>query len=105
MAEGLNDWGTRAVPLVNFPLEFALQLRKSTEKLSQVSRLILGTDRFIDLATVNSDSLDWPTEDQSSQIDVGDFRQTLVDTSAFQVSLISGSEHQINLSQSSWLML
>jgi hypothetical protein len=34
-AEGLRDWGRRAVPLLNYTLAFALQLRKSTENLSQ----------------------------------------------------------------------
>jgi hypothetical protein len=34
-AEGLHDWGRRAVPLLNYTPEFALQLRKSTENLSQ----------------------------------------------------------------------
>jgi hypothetical protein len=28
-AEGHHDWGRRAVPLLNFPLAFALQLRKA----------------------------------------------------------------------------
>jgi hypothetical protein len=37
LAEGLHDWGMRAVPLA-----FALQLRKSTENLSQGSRLVLN---------------------------------------------------------------
>jgi hypothetical protein len=30
LAEGLHDWGRRAVPLLNYNLAFALQLRKST---------------------------------------------------------------------------
>jgi hypothetical protein len=30
LAYGLHDWGRRAVPLLNYTLEFALQLRKST---------------------------------------------------------------------------
>jgi hypothetical protein len=34
-AEGLRDWGRRAVPLLNYTLAFALQLRKITENLSQ----------------------------------------------------------------------
>jgi hypothetical protein len=33
-AEGLHDWGRRAVPLLNYTLALALQLRKSTENLS-----------------------------------------------------------------------
>jgi hypothetical protein len=39
LAEGLHDWGMRAVPLFSYTLAFALQLRKSTENLSQGSRL------------------------------------------------------------------
>jgi hypothetical protein len=39
-AEGLRDWGRRAVPLFNYTLAFALQLRKSTENLSQGSRVV-----------------------------------------------------------------
>jgi hypothetical protein len=42
LAEGLHDWGMRAVPLISYILAFALQLRKSTEKLSQDSRLVLN---------------------------------------------------------------
>jgi hypothetical protein len=37
LAEGLHDWGMRAVPLFSYTLAFALQLRKSTENLSQGS--------------------------------------------------------------------
>jgi hypothetical protein len=39
-AEGLHDWGRRAVPLLNYTLAFALQLRKRTENLSQCSRVV-----------------------------------------------------------------
>jgi hypothetical protein len=39
-AEGLHDWGRRAVPLLNYTLEFALELRKSTENLSQGTRVV-----------------------------------------------------------------
>jgi hypothetical protein len=48
-AEGLHDFGRRAVPLLNYTLAFALQLRKSTENLSQSSRVV-GTTRCADLA-------------------------------------------------------
>jgi hypothetical protein len=40
LAEGLHDWGMRAVPLFSYTLAFALHLRKSTENLSQGSRLV-----------------------------------------------------------------
>jgi hypothetical protein len=38
--EGLYDWGKRAVPLFYYTLAFALQLRKSTENLSQGNRVV-----------------------------------------------------------------
>jgi hypothetical protein len=41
LAEGLHDWGMRTVPLFSYTLAFAVQLRKSTENLSQGSRLVL----------------------------------------------------------------
>jgi hypothetical protein len=37
LAEGLHDWGMRAVPLLSYTLAFSLQLRKSTQNLSQGS--------------------------------------------------------------------
>jgi hypothetical protein len=40
LAKGLHDWGTRAVPLLNYALAFALQLMKITENLSQGSRVV-----------------------------------------------------------------
>jgi hypothetical protein len=41
LAEGLYDWGGGPCPFFNYTLAFALQLRKSTENLSQGSRLVL----------------------------------------------------------------
>jgi hypothetical protein len=38
LAEGIHDWGRRAVPLLNYFPVFILQLRKSTENLRQGSR-------------------------------------------------------------------
>jgi hypothetical protein len=35
LAQGLHDWGMRAVPVFSYTLAFVLQLRKSTENLSQ----------------------------------------------------------------------
>jgi hypothetical protein len=40
LSVGLHDLGRRAVPVLNFSLEVALQLRKITENLSQGSRLV-----------------------------------------------------------------
>jgi hypothetical protein len=37
LAEGLHDWGMRAVPLFSYTLAFALQLRKSTETSVRVA--------------------------------------------------------------------
>jgi hypothetical protein len=34
-SEDLRDWGRRTVPLLNYTVAFALQLRKNTENLSQ----------------------------------------------------------------------
>jgi hypothetical protein len=39
LAEGLHDWGSQAVPLFNYTLTFALQLRKNTENFSQSIRV------------------------------------------------------------------
>jgi hypothetical protein len=58
LAEGLRDWGRRAMPLFSYTLAFALQQRKSTENLSQVSRLPLGISR-------------WPAERHFSSVACG----------------------------------
>jgi hypothetical protein len=42
VAEGLHDWWRQAMPLLNYTLAYALQLRKSTENLSQGSRAATG---------------------------------------------------------------
>jgi hypothetical protein len=41
-----------AVPLLNYALAFALQLMKSAENLNQVSRIVLDTNRCVDLAAL-----------------------------------------------------
>jgi hypothetical protein len=41
LAEGFHDWGRLTVPLLDYTLAFALQLRKSTENLSQ-GRVVVG---------------------------------------------------------------
>jgi hypothetical protein len=51
-ASCLHDGGRRAVPLLNYTLEFALQLKKSTENFSQGSRIVLDTTRCVDLAAL-----------------------------------------------------
>jgi len=44
--------GRRAVLLIIYTLPFALQLRKSTENLSQGSRAVLGTASCVDFAAL-----------------------------------------------------
>jgi hypothetical protein len=52
-AEGLHDWGRRAVPLLNYTLAFALQLRKNTENLIQGSLAVADYARlFEDLSNL-----------------------------------------------------
>jgi hypothetical protein len=66
-AEGLHDWRRRAVPLLNNTLAFALQLRKSTENLSQGSRVV-GDCSLRRLDSLFRDSLGWPAERQSTSV-------------------------------------
>jgi hypothetical protein len=61
-AEGLHDWGRRAVSLLNYTLAFATQLRKSTENLSQGSRVVALTWPPF------GDNLDWRAEQQSTSV-------------------------------------
>jgi hypothetical protein len=46
MAEGLNDWGRRSMPLFHYTLTFASQLRENTENHMQFRRLMLDTFEF-----------------------------------------------------------
>jgi hypothetical protein len=57
-AEGLNDWGRRAVPLLNYTL--ALQLRKSTDRPSKpgVVTKIEGGQKISDIYPQRSSLLD-----------------------------------------------
>jgi hypothetical protein len=59
LAESLNDWGRRAVSLLNFTLKFALQLRKSTENLSHDYSLRRLGRRL---------GLGWPAEHQYTSV-------------------------------------
>jgi hypothetical protein len=93
-AECLHDWGRRAVPLFDYTLAFALQLRKSTENLSQGSRVVgdyslrrLG--RLLGTASAGLLSISAPW------FPVGDFSQPLVGASVFQVAELRGSPHQL----------
>jgi hypothetical protein len=55
--EGLHDWGRPIVPPFQIYLAFALQLRKCTENLSQVSRLELDISRCADSIPLNPPAL------------------------------------------------
>jgi hypothetical protein len=69
-AEDLHDWGRRAVPLLNYTLAFALQLRKSTENLSQGSRVV-GDYSLRRLGLFFMDILGWPAEHKSTSVTRG----------------------------------
>jgi hypothetical protein len=69
-AEGLHDWGRRAVPLLNYTLAFSLQLRKSTENLSQGSRVV-GDYSSRRLSCLFMDIFGWPAEHQSTSANRG----------------------------------
>jgi hypothetical protein len=69
-AEGLHDWGRRAVLLLNYTLAFSLQLRKSTENLSQGSRVV-GDCSLRCPSRPFRDSLGWPAEHQTTLVTRG----------------------------------
>jgi hypothetical protein len=90
--EDLHDWVRRAVPVLNYTLLFALQLKKNTENLSQGSRIVrnhscVDLAAFLGAASTSMLSI-------SARLPVGDFSQPLVGTSAFQVAEQGGSPHQ-----------
>jgi hypothetical protein len=70
LAEGLHDWKSGAVPLLNYALAFALQQRKSTENLNQVGRVV-GDYSLRRLGRLFRDSLGWPAEHQSASVTRG----------------------------------
>lgn len=96
VAEDFHSWGRRALTLLNYILEFALQLRKRTENLfgsRVVKSLVASTCHLL------KDSLVCPVDHQSSS---GDLSQPLVGISAFQ---IASSPYKVTLSRSTWLGL
>jgi hypothetical protein len=104
LAEGLHDWGRRAVPLLNYTLAFALQLRKITENLSQGSRVVGDYSLrrhglFLWTASAGLLRISPP------RLRVGDFSQHLIGTSAFQVAELRGSPHQLTLIRNSQSVL
>jgi hypothetical protein len=75
-AEGLHDWGRRAVPIFNYTLAFASQLRKSTENVSQGCRVV-GDYSLRRLGWIFMDSLGWSDEHQSASVTRGWFQSAL----------------------------
>jgi hypothetical protein len=82
------------VPFLNYTLAFALQLSKSTEILSQGSRVVEST-RCADLADVLGISSAGLLSISPPRLHVGDFSQPLVGTGAFQVAELRCSPHQL----------
>jgi hypothetical protein len=70
MAEGLHDWSRKGVPLLNYILEFVLQLRKSTENQSH-GRRVVRHHSLRRLGCLFRGSLDWPAKHQSSSVTRG----------------------------------
>jgi hypothetical protein len=88
------------VLLLKYSLTFALQLRKSTENLSQGSRVVETTSRA-DLAAFLGTASALLLNINPPRLPVGDFSQPLVGTGAFQVAELRGSPHQLTLSRNS----
>jgi hypothetical protein len=103
-AEGLHDWGRQAVPLLNYILEFALQLRKSTENLSQCSR-VDGDYSFRRLGRLFMDTSAGLLNISPPRLPVGDFSQPVVGTSFFQVAELRDSPNQPTLCRNSQTVL
>jgi hypothetical protein len=82
------------VPVLNYTLALALQLRKSTENLSQGSR-VDGDTRCADLAAFSETASAGLLNINPPRLQVGDFSQPLVGTGAFQVAELGGSTHQL----------
>jgi hypothetical protein len=100
-----NHFGwRRAMPLWNYTLAFALQLRKSTENLAQGSQVVglhitPTWPSFLQTASAGLLSISSPRSP------VSDVSQPLVGTSDSQVAELRGSSHQLTLSQSTQSVL
>jgi hypothetical protein len=66
-AEGLHDWGRRAVPLFDYTLAFILQMRKITENLCQGSRVV-GDYSLRRLGCLHMDSVGLAVEHQTTSV-------------------------------------
>jgi hypothetical protein len=107
LAEGLRNCGKRSLPLLNYTLAFALQLRGSTENIIKGSRIVWDTSRYVDFSTFLGTASTDLLSIIPARLNVGDFGQPLVGTSVSQFSDIDlrGPPHQLTFSQSSQLVL
>jgi hypothetical protein len=100
LAESVHDWGRRVVPLLNYTVAFALQLRKSTEIISQGSRVV----RDYSLRRHGRhfrDSLGWRTEHQSTSVTRGWLQSALGRHKCLPSCRTRDSPHQLNLRRNS----
>lgn len=104
LTEVLLDRGRRAVTLLNYTLECALQVSKSTGKIIQGSRIVLYTIPCVDWDAF----LRQPRNACSAchtRLTVSDFRQPYVGTSALQFFKLKSSPYRRNSNRSSGLRL
>jgi hypothetical protein len=97
LAEGLHYWGRRAVPLFNYTQALVLQLRKSTEYLSQGSRVVLRLCSLRRLDRVFGSSMTGLLSISPPRLPVRGLSQPSVGISAFQVAELRDSPHQLTL--------
>jgi hypothetical protein len=99
-AEGLRDGGGWTCPFSHYALAFALQVRKSTENLSQGSRAARG--QLVAQTWLSFEGLHrlscWTSDHKGF---TSDFSQPTVGTGAFGVAAIRRSPHQLTTSQNS----
>jgi hypothetical protein len=103
-AEGHHDCGRRAVPLLNYTLAFALQLRKSTENLSQGSRVV-GDYSLRRLGRLFRDSLGLPAERQSTSVTRGWLQSTFGRHKCLPSCRTKSFPHQLTVSRNSQSVL
>jgi hypothetical protein len=87
-------------PFFSYNLGFPLQVKRSTENFSQVSRLVLDTSRINLAAILRAASTGLPSI-SPRRLTVGVFSQSFAGASAFQFTELRDSSHQLTLSQSS----
>jgi hypothetical protein len=103
LSEGLYDWVRQTVPLWNYTLVSALQLRKST--VSRFSRVVRHYYSCADLAVSLGTASDGLLIFSPPRPQVCDFSQPLIGTSAFQVAELRSSPHHLGLRQISQFVI